>query len=106
MISTTIGVIDSQGLTFGHKWIGLIETSLSLLALGYVTIIISNILGIIVLGMGKVGQRLKILIDMATLTLCLDVVLILKYGVIGVVATNSLMRINIYSNICFLRACT
>lgn len=81
------------GLTFGHKWIGLIETSLSFLALGYVAIIFSNILGIIILGMGKVGQRLKILIVMATLTICLDVVLILKYGVIGAVVTNSIIAL-------------
>lgn len=80
-------------LTFGHKWMGLIETSLSFLALGYIAYLFSIILGIIILGMGKVNQRLKILIVMAVLTICLNAVLVFKYGVLGAVATNSLMAL-------------
>lgn len=81
------------GFTFGYKWVGLVETSLSFLALGYIAYLISIILGIIVLGTGKVNQRLRALMVMAVLTICLHAVLIFKYGVLGAVITNSFVAI-------------
>lgn len=80
-------------LTFGEKWRGLTEVSLSLLSLGYIAYLFSNILGIIILGMGKVNQRLKIFIRLALLAIFLNALFVFKYGVLGAVITNSLIAI-------------
>ncbi len=81
------------GLIFGQQWVGLIETSLSLLSLGYVAYLFSIILGIITLGIGKVRERLKIMTSLALLSFSLQAVLIFKYGILGAVITNSLMAL-------------
>lgn len=81
------------GLIFGQKWLGLTQTPLSFLALGYIAYTFSIILGIVTLGMGRVAQRLKVLMVMAVLTICLHALLISKYGVLGAIATNSLVAI-------------
>lgn len=78
-------------LTFGEKWRGLTEVSLSLLALGYIAYLFSIILGIITLGTGKVRERLNTLIVMAALSISLHILLIIKYGILGAVITNSLV---------------
>lgn len=81
------------GLIFGQKWLGFTQIPLSFLALGYIAYLFSIILGIITLGTGQVNQRLKILIFMAVLSICLHAVLIYKYGILGAVITNSLIAI-------------
>lgn len=81
------------GLIFGKKWLGLTQTPLTFLALGYIAYLFSIILGIITLGIGKVGDRLKIFTVMAVLSICLHAILIFEYGVLGAVITNSFIAI-------------
>lgn len=81
------------GLIFGQKWLGLTQTPLSFMAVGYIVYLFSIVLGIITLGIGKVSDRLKIFMVMAVLSICLHIALIFKYGVLGAVLTNSLIAL-------------
>lgn len=78
-------------LTFGIKWLDFLEVSLSIFALGYIGILMSSITGIIILGVGKVKERLWVLALVAILNIAINSFLIWQYGVIGSAITNTLM---------------
>lgn len=81
------------GLIFGQKWLGLVELPLTVLSVGSIGFLISEILGTVVIGTGKIKARLKVNAILAVFSIILDVFLIWKYGVLGVVITNSLIRL-------------
>lgn len=78
-------------LTFGIKWLDFLEVSLSVFALGYIGILMSSIIGIITLGIGKVKERLWVLSLVAILNIAINSFLIWRYGVVGSAITNTLM---------------
>lgn len=78
---------------FGNKWLGLTQTPLSVMALGHIIYLFSTILGTIVLGMGKVETRLKILTLITFLAISLHILFISKYGILGAIMTNSLIAV-------------
>lgn len=80
-------------LIFGQQWLGLTQLPLSIMAVGHIAYLLSIILSIILLGMGKVSDRLKIFMLMTILGIGLHALLIYKYGVLGAVITNSLIAI-------------
>lgn len=80
-------------LIFGQKWLDFSIIPLSILSLGYIGIIMSSILGIIILGTGRVRERLKILLLVAILNVSLNVVLIWYYGILGAVISSSLVAV-------------
>lgn len=80
------------GLIFGQKWLGLVELPLVLLSLGSVGFLMSEILGTITIGTGKIRDRLKANAVISAFSITLDIILIWKFGVMGVVITNSLAR--------------
>lgn len=83
------------GLIFGNKWLGLVETPLALLSIGSIGFLMSEILGTIAIGTGKIKARLKANTILAIVSICLDIFLIWKFGVLGVVITNSLIRLTL-----------
>lgn len=74
---------------FGEKWSGLVETPLTILALGTITVLLNNVLGSIILGFGKVKQRLKATTTIAVINVVLNAVLIWYFGILGVVIAAS-----------------
>ena len=84
---------STAGLIFGQKWLGLVQLPLSILSMGYVALLSSNILGIIALGMGKVKERLKVLTVISIISVAFNIVLIRQFGVLGAVVTTSLFAL-------------
>ncbi len=80
-------------LIFGQKWLDFSIIPLSILSLGYIGIIMSSILGSIILGTGRVKERLKILVVVAVLNVSLNVILIWYYGILGAVISSSLVAV-------------
>lgn len=80
-------------LIFGEKWVGLVEIPLIILAIGSVIIPLSNILGAIVLGTGKVVERLKLVTGISVVNMILNVTLISQYGVLGAVITTTIISV-------------
>ena len=78
-------------LVFGQKWLGLVEIPLIFLSIGYIGILISNALGNIAIGTGRVKERLKANVILAMISVCLDILLVWRFGILGVVITNSLI---------------
>jgi len=76
---------------FGAKWSGLAETSLIIFSLGFIWSPLSNFLVIILSGMGKTNERLKLSFLVAILNIILCFLLIPRFGVIGAVIANSLV---------------
>lgn len=81
------------GLIFGQKWVGLVETPLVILSIGSIGFLMSEILGTVAIGTGKIKARLKANAILGIFSVGLDIFLIWKYGVLGVVITNSLIRL-------------
>lgn len=81
----------SVALIFGQKWLGKVELSLSILALGTIFLLMSGILGAIALGIGKVKERLKIAAMIAVISIPLNALLIWYYGILGAVITTVLV---------------
>lgn len=81
------------GIIFGQKWFGLVETPLTILSMGSIGYLMSDILGTITIGTGKVTARLKANTILAIVSVGLDILLIWKYGVLGLVITNSLVKL-------------
>lgn len=81
------------GQVFGQKWLGFTQTPLTFMAIGYIAYLFSIILGIITLGIGRVGDRLKSFVVMSVLSIFLHAILIFKYGILGAVITNSFIAI-------------
>lgn len=78
------------GLIFGNKWIGLAQPFLPFMAFGYIALLVSTILGIITLGIGKVQERLKALLLMSVFNIVFHSILVFKFGIFGAIITNSL----------------
>lgn len=83
----------SISLIFGEKWLGKIESSLSILCLGMIFLLLNGILGVIALGLGKVRERLKIAIIIAILSVPANALLIWYWGVMGAVITIGLIAL-------------
>ncbi len=81
------------GLIFGEKWLGPTQIPLTYLSLGYIALLMSNILGIITLGTGKIKERLKILFFVTILNIIMHAILIYYFGILGAVITNSFTAI-------------
>lgn len=80
------------GLVFGQKWLGLVELPIVILSVGSIGFLMSEILGTIVIGTGKVKARMRANAVLAVISVCLDILLIWKIGVLGVVITITLMK--------------
>lgn len=80
------------GLVFGQKWLGLVENPITLLAIGSIFFLMSEILGTVAIGTGKIKARMKANAVLSVFSIILDIILIWKFGVMGVVITNSLAR--------------
>lgn len=83
------------GLIFGQKWLGLTETSLMVLSAGSIGFLMADILGTIVIGTGMIKARFRVNAFLAILTVILDVFLIQEYGVLGVVISNSVIKLTL-----------
>ncbi len=73
---------------FGQKWVGLIETPLTIFALGYIAVLVTNYLNTLIGGMGLAKERLKIVSISTTVKIGLSIALVFKYGVVGVLIAN------------------
>lgn len=80
------------GLVFGQKWLGLVETPIIILSIGSIGFLMSEIVGTVAIGTGKIRERMKANVVLAVFSVALDIFLIWKYGVLGVVITISLVR--------------
>jgi O-antigen/teichoic acid export membrane protein len=80
-------------LIFGSKWIGLVETPLIILSLGYIATGLYTTLGIIVAGFGEVRKRVKITSIIAITNVILSIILVPSFGVTGAVSANTLIAI-------------
>ncbi len=76
-------------LIFGLKWLDFLEISLSIFSLAYIGVLTSSITGIITLGIGKVKERLRVLTIVAVINICLNIILIWQFGVIGAAITST-----------------
>lgn len=79
------------GLIFGKKWLGLVELPLIIVAVAIINIPTANILGTVVLGLGRVQDRLKALGFMTGLNISINAVLVYKLGVLGVAISSIIM---------------
>lgn len=88
-------ILPSQavGLVFGQKWQGLVEIPLTILAFGTLPMLLVGILGTIILGLGKVRERLKVSIVMTAISITFNALLIWYYGVVGAVITASIVAL-------------
>jgi O-antigen/teichoic acid export membrane protein len=75
-------------LLFGQKWLGLIEVPMSLLAVAFVILPLASLLEVVLLGVGMVKERLKMVILINFANLALNGLLIWQYGIFGVVFTK------------------
>ncbi|MDO8573472.1 MAG: oligosaccharide flippase family protein [Candidatus Daviesbacteria bacterium] len=74
-------------LIFGEKWVGLVETPLTILSLGTIVMLMNGILGIVTLGTGKIREKLKATAVVAVIGISLNALLIWYYGLLGAVIT-------------------
>lgn len=81
------------GLTFGQKWVGLVEIPVVILSLGILPMIMNGIFGAITLGTGKVKEKLKIAIFTAILSVIASGFFTYYYGVLGAVISGSLVAV-------------
>lgn len=89
-------------LIFGTKWYGLAELPLMIIALGGVGLLLSIILGTVLIGTGKIRERLKLLTFVGLFYVISNAFFIWKFGIYGVVITNTLLGLVL--SILFLRA--
>ena len=77
-------------VVFGQKWSGLVEIPLTVLSVGTIAILLNGILGAVILGIGKVRERLKVAAAMAVIGVGLNAFLIWYYGVLGATVAISI----------------
>lgn len=82
-------------LIFGEKWTALATFPLFILTLGYVFLLLGNILGTIALGLGRTKERLNILLAVGILNVVFDGFFIWKYGLFGSVIMDSAAAITL-----------
>lgn len=78
-------------LIFGTKWSGLVETPLMIISLGCIGLLLSIVLGTILVGTGKIRERLKIFTFIGIFHVIFNAISVWKFGVMGVVIANSLL---------------
>lgn len=78
---------------FGEKWLYLAGFSLSLLTIGYIFLLLGNLLGTIALGLGRIKERLRTLALIGILNIIFDALLIWKFGVLGSVIMDSIVAV-------------
>ena len=83
------------GLIFGSKWLGLVEFPLTIIALGVIGLLMSIILGTILIGTGRIRERLKIFAFVGIFHVIFNAIFIWKMGVLGVAITNSLVGLSL-----------
>ena len=76
-------------LIFGDQWNGLVGLPLSILSPAGIPILMSGILGAILLGTGRVMEKLKAASLIAVVGIVLNTFLIWKYGLLGAVITST-----------------
>jgi O-antigen/teichoic acid export membrane protein len=76
---------------FGLKWSGLVETPLIIFSIGFILSPLSNFLVIILSGMGRTTERLKLSVFVAILNIILCLILIPLFGVVGAVIANTIV---------------
>lgn len=81
--SSTVSII------FGIKWTGLVEAPLMIIALGTVCLLLSIFLGTILIGTGKIRERLRLLTFIGGFYIIFNALLIWQLGIYGVVITNT-----------------
>lgn len=91
----------SVSLVFGEKWLGRVEDPLAVLSLGTISLLMMGILGVIVLGLGKAKERLKIATIVAAAGVPLNALFIWYFGIMGAVITTTLISLAL--NFLFLR---
>lgn len=84
---------QSVSILFGQKWVGLVEEPLSILSIGYIFAFTASYLTNILVGMGKIKERLKISVILAIIDLITIPILIFYFGVLGAVVGMSLFHI-------------
>lgn len=80
-------------LIFGEKWTQLASFPLLILGIGYVFLLLGNLLGTISLGLGKMRERLNILLAVGVLNVIFDAFFIWKFGLLGSVIMDSIAAI-------------
>lgn len=78
---------------FGEKWLYLAGFPLSLLTIGYIFLLLGNLLGTVALGLGRMSERLNILLSVGILNIVLDAFFIWKFGVLGSVIMDSFIAV-------------
>jgi O-antigen/teichoic acid export membrane protein len=78
---------------FGEKWLYLAGFPLSLLTVGYVFLLLGNLLGTIALGLGRIKERLNILFAVGVLNIIMDAFFIWKFGIVGSVIMDSFIAV-------------
>lgn len=81
----------SVGLIFGEKWIGSVEVPLQVLCIGAVAILTSGVLGAMVLGAGRVKERLKISAVITVVGSLVNGLMIWAYGIMGAAVATALL---------------
>lgn len=81
------------GIIFGEKWVNLTETPLIILSIGLIILLLSDMLGTIALGMGRIKERLIILSIVGFLNITIGAIFIWKYGILGAVLVSSFIAI-------------
>lgn len=76
---------------FGEKWVGLAKSPLMVLSIGIIIAQTANFLATIVIGIGKVNERLRASIIIALINIILTYLLILKYSVLGATISGSII---------------
>jgi len=74
-------------LIFGPQWGGLVELPLSILSVGAIGILMYGILGAVILGMGRVKEKLIGASIISVISVTINVILIWQYGILGAVIT-------------------
>ncbi|KKQ67211.1 MAG: Polysaccharide biosynthesis protein [Candidatus Daviesbacteria bacterium GW2011_GWA2_38_24] len=80
-------------LLFGSKWLGLVETPLTILAVAFIAAPLSSYLTTIVSGIGKVKERLRASVIIALSTLVFNLLLVSRFGIVGTAISNVLISL-------------
>lgn len=92
---------DSIRLLFGEKWLGIADKILGPLSMGYVLSLMLAFLGAIVLGTGRVKEKLNVTALISVISVPINIVLIKGFGITGTVA--SYIIISFFSMFLLLR---
>ena len=78
-------------ILFGQKWVSSVKIPLIVLSIGYIGAQISNFLATIVVGIGKVNERLKISVFIVLVNIIITYFLVSYYSVLGVAIASSIV---------------